>query len=82
MEKMLYSAYETARILKRSKAETYKIIEAGLLKTIKMGRATWVIGSSIPELLEKYEGCDLSDPYDIKKINQPVIVKVKEGESM
>lgn len=82
MEKILYSAYETAKILKRSKAETYRIIEAGLLKTIKMGRATWVIGSSIPEMLEKYAGCDLSDPYDIKKIDHSSIMKMKEGESM
>lgn len=82
MDKVLYSAYETAKIIKRSKAETYKMIEAGLFRTIKMGRTTWVIGASIPEMLEKYAGCDLTDPYHIKKINDSNIMKVEEGESM
>lgn len=82
MDKLLYSAYETAKIIKRSKAETYKMISAGLFRTVKMGRTTWIIGDSIPEMLEKYSGCDLSDPYHIKKIESDDILKIEEGASM
>ena len=67
MQEMLYTVQEVAKILKTSDEYVYKLQKAGLLKFMKIGR--WKCRKSTLEaFLEKYDGMDISDPYNVKEI--------------
>lgn len=65
-EDLIYTVKETSKILKTNVDYVYKLINAGLLPTIKLG-ATKIKSSSLEEFIDKYEGYDLTNPYQIKK---------------
>lgn len=66
MEKV-YTVPEVAEILGSSSDYIYKLRDAGVLRFIKIGR--WKCReSTLEEFLEKYDGYDISDPYNIKEL--------------
>ena len=63
----IYTVKETAEILKCNVNRVYELIDLGLLTAMKLGRIK-ITEQSLNEFLENYDGMDLSDPKDIKKI--------------
>lgn len=74
MQDMLYTVPEVAAILKTNVDYVYKLQRAGLIKFLKVGRLK-CRKQALEEFLEKYEGCDVTDPFNITKL------KEEEGES-
>lgn len=72
MEDRLYTVREVADILKTNVDYVYKLQKAGLIKFMKIGRLK-CRKSTLEKFLEKYDGCDISDPFNIQTM--------KEGES-
>lgn len=69
MEDMLYTVPEVAAILKTNVDYVYRLQKSGLLKFLKIGR--WKCRkSTLQEFLTKYEGYDLSDPFNILPIEE------------
>lgn len=69
MEDMLFTVPEVAAILKTNVDYVYKLQKAGLIKFIKIGR--WKCRkSTLEDFLAKYEGCDISNPFNIKQIEE------------
>ena len=66
MQEMIYTVKETSKILKTNVDYVYKLVKAGLLPSIKLGTIK-IKGSSLEEFINKYEGYDLTNPYEIKK---------------
>lgn len=67
MTDMLYTVPEVAEILKSNTDYVYKLQRSGLLKFIKMGR--WKCRkATLEEFLAKYDGMDLTDPFNIKEV--------------
>ena len=62
----IYTVKETSKILKTNVDYVYKLIKAGLLPSIKLGTIK-IKSSSLEEFINKYEGYDLTNPYEIKK---------------
>lgn len=74
MDEMLYTVPEVAGILKTNVDYVYKLQKAGLLKFLKIGR--WKCRkSTLEDFLKQYEGCDISDPFNVISFNK------KEGET-
>jgi len=67
MEEMLYTVPEVAQILKTNVDQVYKLQRAGLLRFMKIGRLK-CRKSTLEQFLEKYDGCDISDPFNVQKI--------------
>lgn len=66
MEKV-YTVSEVAGILGCAPDYVYKLRDAGLLRFIKIGR--WKCReSTLQAFLEKYDGFDISDPYNVKEL--------------
>lgn len=68
MEDVLYSVNEVASILKIGKNRVYDLIHAGLLPVLKIGGMK-IRKRAVDEFLEKYEGYDLTDPYNVQAID-------------
>lgn len=67
MTDMLYTVPEVAEILKSNTDYVYKLQRSGLLKFMKMGR--WKCRkATLEEFLAKYDGMDLTDPFNIKEV--------------
>ena len=69
MEDMLYTVPEVAQILKTNVDYVYKLDKAGLLKFMKLGRLK-CRKKSLEEFLEKYDGCDVTDPTNITSLEE------------
>lgn len=69
MEDMLYTVPEVAQILKTNVDYVYKLNKAGLLKFMKLGRLK-CRKKSLEEFLEKYDGCDVTDPMHITTLEE------------
>ena len=67
MEEMLYTVPEVAAILKTNVDYIYKLRKAGLIRFVKIGRLK-CRKSTLEEFLEKYEGYDLSDPFNVQEL--------------
>lgn len=67
MEELLYTVPEVAAILKTNVDYVYKLQKAGLIRFMKIGRYK-CRKSTLEEFLEKYDGCDISDPFNVQKI--------------
>ena len=68
MEDVLYSVNGVAGILKIGKNRVYDLIHAGLLPVLKIGGMK-IRRRSLEVFLDKYEGYDLSDPYNIHQMD-------------
>ena len=68
MEDALYTVPEVAKILKTNVDYVYKLQRAGLLKFMKIGRLK-CRKSTLEAFLEKFDGLDISDPFDVKGVD-------------
>ena len=68
MEDILYTVPEVAELLKTSQGYVYRLIDTGLLQALKLGRFK-VRRSTLLKFLEQYEGYDLSNPDNVRKIS-------------
>lgn len=66
-ENMLYTVPEVAEILKTNVDYVYKLQKAGLIRFMKIGRLK-CRKSTLEEFLEKYDGFDISDPFNVQDI--------------
>lgn len=71
MEDMLYTVKDVSEILKTNVAYVYKLRDAGLLQFLKLGQYK-CRKRTLEEFLKKYEGYDLTDPYNIKRLEPEV----------
>lgn len=69
MAELLYTVQEVAEILKTNVSYVYKLQQAGLLRFMKIGRLK-CRKSTLEEFLAKYDGCDITDPTDIKELKE------------
>lgn len=67
MEDMLYTVPEVAAILKTNVDYVYKLQRAGLIRFMKIGRLK-CRKSTLEEFLQKYDGLDISDPFNIQEL--------------
>jgi excisionase family DNA binding protein len=67
MEDMIYTVPEVAAILKTNVDYVYKLQRAGLIRFMKIGRLK-CRKSALEEFLEKYDGLDISDPFNIQEL--------------
>lgn len=67
MEDMLYTVPEVAQILKINVDAVYKLQKSGLLRFMKLGRLK-CRKSTLEDFLEKYDGLDITDPFNVKEI--------------
>ena len=67
MEEMVYTVPEVAQILKTNVDYVYRLQKAGLIRFMKIGRLK-CRKSTLEQFLEKYDGFDISDPYNIKEV--------------
>ncbi len=66
---ILYTASEVAEIIKTNVDYVHKLRKAGLIRFMKLGQYK-CRRSTLLEFLEKYEGKDLTDPFNVKNINE------------
>lgn len=69
MEDMVYTVKEVSEILKTNTAYIYKLKDAGLLQFLKLGSLK-CRKRTLEEFLAKYDGYDLTDPSNIKKLEE------------
>lgn len=69
MEDMVLTVQEVADILKTNVDYVYKLHRAGILKFLKVGRLK-CRKKTLEEFLEKYDGMDVTDPFNIKDVRE------------
>lgn len=69
MEDMVLTVQEVADILKTNVDYVYKLHRAGILKFLKLGRLK-CRKATLEEFLEKYDGMDVTDPFNIKEVRE------------
>ena len=69
MEDMLYTVPEVAELLKTNVDAVYKLQKSGLLRFMKIGRLK-CRKSTLEEFLEKYDGLDVTDPFNVKEVEK------------
>lgn len=67
--KLVYTVCEVSRILGVNKNSIYNLINAGILKTMKLGRQK-ITMNSLKDFLDHYDGYDLTDLTNIKCIHE------------
>ena len=65
---ILYTVKEVAELLKTNIDYVHKLRKAGILPFLKIGQYK-VRKQSLELFLERYEGKDLTDPFDGKELN-------------
>lgn len=65
---VLYTVKEVAELLKTNIDYVHKLRKAGILPFIKLGQYK-VRKQSLEFFLERYEGKDLTDPFNVKELN-------------
>lgn len=63
-EQLLYTVPEVAKILRCNPKRVYSLNKAGLLPFMKLGQLK-CRRETLIAFLEKYEGYDVSDPYNV-----------------
>ena len=69
MAELLYTVQEVADILKTNTNYVYELHKSGLLKFLKIGRLK-CRKSTLEEFLEKFDGMDLTDPFNVKEVGK------------
>ena len=64
---ILYTTAEVAKLLKTKPEQVYKLMNAGLLPYLIIGRRK-VRASALEEFLARYEGYDVTDPNNVHRI--------------
>lgn len=67
MPELLYTVKDVAKLLKTNEDYVRKLIKKGYLKAMVLGRLK-VRASALEEFLAKYEGYDVTDVDNIKKM--------------
>jgi len=65
----LLTVDEVAKFLHCNKSKVYELVNSGVLPCLRLGRVK-VLKSSLLKMLMKYEGCDLSNPEEIKYLDK------------
>ena len=65
---MLYTAKEVAALLKTNVDYVHKLRKSGILPFLKIGQYK-VRRQSLEDFLAKYDGKDLTNPFDVKELN-------------
>ena len=65
---VLYTVKEVAELLKTNVDYVHKLRKAGILPFLKIGQYK-VRKQALELFLERYEGKDLTDPFDVKELN-------------
>ena len=68
MEEVLYTVSEVSKLIKTNPAYVYELIKAGHLQVLKLGSMK-VRRETLMEFLRKYEGYDLTNPHEVKKLS-------------
>ena len=68
MPNVLYTVKEVAELLKTNVDYVHKLRKSKVLPFLKIGQYK-VRKQSLELFLEKYEGKDLTDPFDVKELN-------------
>lgn len=71
MQDVIYTVPEVAKLLKVNQDYVHKLRKAGLLKFLKLGSFK-VRKVELDNFLAKYEGMDLTDPFNIKDLGEAV----------
>ena len=66
--KIIYTVKEVSKILQTNIDYVYSLRKSGLLTFIKIGQYK-IRHESLIRFLEMYDGYDLTDPFNIKKLN-------------
>ena len=66
---VVYSVKEVSQMLHTGPALVYQFINVGLLPALKLGSIR-VRKDALDEFLLRYEGCDLSNPQEVKQLCQ------------
>lgn len=66
---VLYTVTEVAKLIKSNTNYVYDLIKAGLLPALKLGSMK-ITRLALLEFLDKYKGYDLTDPFNIKPLEQ------------
>ena len=67
MEEVLYTVKEVSKLLKCNVDMVHKLRKSGVLPFLKLGQYK-VRKQTLDEFLKKYEGKDLTDPFDVRGI--------------
>lgn len=67
--KMVYTVKDVSKILGINRNSVYNLINAGIIKTLKLGRQK-ITHNSLMEFLNNYDGYDLTDLSNIKCIHE------------
>ena len=67
MEDILYTVKEVSTLLKVNVDTVHKLRKSGVLPFLKLGQYK-VRKQALNDFLERYEGMDLTNPYEIKEI--------------
>lgn len=73
MEDILLTVTEVSKVIKTDRNYVYKLINSGVLPVIKLGSIK-IRRSSLMNFLEKNEGLDLTDPYNVKTLNNENLI--------
>lgn len=66
-EDVLLTVTEVSKVIKTNTNYVYNLIKAGHLPVVKLGSYK-IRRSSLMDFIEKNEGNDLTDPFNVKKI--------------
>lgn len=66
-EDILYTAKEVAELLKTNVDYVHKLRKSGVLPCLKLGQYK-VRKQALLDFLSKYEGMDVTDPFNIKEL--------------
>lgn len=69
MNEVLYTVKETATLLKSNINYVHSLRKSGLLPFLKIGSYK-VRKSSLDAFLERYEGKDITDPFNVVELEQ------------
>lgn len=67
MENILYTVKEVSKLLKCNVDAVHRLRKAGVLPFLKLGSYK-VRKEALENFLKEYEGMDLTDPFEIKKL--------------
>ena len=69
MEDVLYTVKEVSDLIKCSPGYVYELIHNGHIQALKLGRLK-IRRATLIDFLEKFEGYDLTDPTEVKILNE------------